>query len=148
MQLGNGTNATNEAWLRGKVANDTDLVVVDVDRLAASTAALAKMILADYGIDSSVVTTTAILTTLISLCVLCVSCVTCSFLKASRRQEENRLMVQIADEAPIDDRDEHESEQHMDPRLPAPGDSDAEDAEDGAARGTKNNLAGRGGTIV
>ena len=146
MQLGNGTNATNETWLPVKVVNNTDVVAVDVARLAASTAALARMILADLR-NSSAVTTTAIITTLLSLCVIFVSCVACSFLKASRRQEENRLIVQIADEAPIDDRDEHESEQHMDPRLPAPGDSDAEDAEDGAARGTKNSLAGRG-TIV
>ena len=48
-------------------------------------------------------------------------------LSQRRRQLSNDIAVRIAQNAPEDDRDEHEYETRNDMRAAAPGDSDAED---------------------
>jgi hypothetical protein len=151
MQVGDNTNTTglpSSADLYSEFANNTSSFLLDATRIALSTAELAHKKL-DELTASSVARDTAVAIASISMCVFCVACAACSFLKSSRRREENRLMVRIADDAPIDDRDEHESEQHMDPRLAAPGDSDAEEAEDGtSAPGPKDRLTGQASRTV
>jgi hypothetical protein len=148
MQLGNSTNATGlplGAELYSELANSTSSFLLDATRIALGTAELAHKKLDDLT-ASNVVRGAAVATASVSMCVFCVACAVCSCLKSFRRRKANRLMVQIAEEAPVDDRDEHEFEQHMDPRLPAPGDSDAEEAEDGTAAtaGPKDRLTGQG----
>lgn len=46
---------------------------------------------------------------------------------ARQRRRHNALAVKIADQAPVDDGDEHEFERHGDTRTAAPGDSDFEE---------------------
>lgn len=148
LQMGNSTNATVlslAADPSSPLANSTVSLLLSAALVAVGAAEAAQKKLDELK-ASGVVRDAAIATTAIGMCVFCVTCMACSFLKSFRRRQANRLMVEIAENAPVDDRDEHESEQHMDPRLPAPGDSDAEEAEDGtgAASRAKDRLTGPG----
>lgn len=63
---------------------------------------------------------------LVGFLLLCL-CRLLSHARHFSRVRMNRIMVEMADSAPVDDGDEHELEQHGRLRAAAPGDSDMEE---------------------
>ena len=66
---------------------------------------------------------------LVSLVALLLWCGCCAARSARvrRRAREKRIVVEMAENAPEDDGDDHELEKHSHARGPAPGDSDLDD---------------------
>lgn len=66
---------------------------------------------------------------LVSLALLLLWCGCCAARRAGarRRAREKRMVVEMAENAPEDDGDEHELEKHSHARGPAPGDSDLDE---------------------
>lgn len=81
------------------------------------------------GIDADADTVLVVAGASLALVVVLGTCLWRAFLHAKRRSRDrtNRLVVEMADTAPVDDGEEHELEKHGRPRSAAPGDSDMEE---------------------
>lgn len=93
----------------------------------------AKQRAADFslhvGINADVDTLLVVAGISLSLVVVLLSCLYRVIVRARQRNRarSNRLVVQAASAAPVDDCDEHELEQYGGSRTAAPGDSDIEE---------------------